>query len=333
MSFARRPDSWLVLSRSTRPSKRAATTATDSDDSLSEFTSETAQLTFVVSNVSIAAGAGRNDVTTSPTRIQNPTVDRRAATHLPTGLQTSARQAVRLVASVATYLRRPGARSTWASRAASVFLHGPASVSVWIGRLRNLRRPTTSMTLSSFAGGAATGVLVMWFVSVQPPIVVPTLTHAVTPEATAVPPDLSASSPDVQPVAEGTRASSTSRPSPLVSAISRPVGTTGRGLGDGRQAVRPSRAASAPSTRRGNTAGPTPVSYRGSLAFESAPQGSRVFVNGAFVGSTPLVLKNLPVGSRAVRMEADGYQRWSASTRVVANQQTRVSATLAHAIR
>jgi hypothetical protein len=49
------------------------------------------------------------------------------------------------------------------------------------------------------------------------------------------------------------------------------------------------------------------------------------------VGSTPLVLDNLPVGSRAVRIEADGYQRWSASTRVVANQQTRLSAILARA--
>ena len=72
-------------------------------------------------------------------------------------------------------------------------------------------------------------------------------------------------------------------------------------------------------------------SYRGSLAVGSAPQGARVFVNGALVGSTPLQLDNLSVGSRAVRIEADGYERWSASTRIVANQQTRLSATLAHA--
>jgi hypothetical protein len=59
------------------------------------------------------------------------------------------------------------------------------------------------------------------------------------------------------------------------------------------------------------------------------PDGARVFVNGALVGLTPLVLENLPVGSRAVRIEADGYQNWSTSTRVVANQQTDISATLA----
>ena len=56
-----------------------------------------------------------------------------------------------------------------------------------------------------------------------------------------------------------------------------------------------------------------------------------MFVNGALVGSTPLVLDNLAVGSRAIRIEADGYKGWSAATRIVANQQTRLSATLARA--
>jgi hypothetical protein len=323
MPFARRPDSWIILSRPATPRNRAATTDTCSDDSLSEFTSETPRQAIDASNVSLAEGAGRNDVTLSPTRIQNPTVDLHAATHLRTGLHTFERHALRLVASLATYVRRPRPRSTWAT-----------SVSLWIGRVRNLRRPATSTTLSSFAGGAATGVLVMWFVGVQPPpTVMPSTTHAVTPETTLAPPDLPASSPNVQPAAERMSASSTSRPSSLVSAISRPVGTSGRRIGDVHQAVRPSRAASAPPARRRNAAGTTSASYRGSLAFESAPQGSRVFINGAFVGSTPLVLENLAVGSRAIRIEADGYQRWSASTRVVANQRTRVSATLAHAVR
>ena len=35
-------------------------------------------------------------------------------------------------------------------------------------------------------------------------------------------------------------------------------------------------------------------------------------------GSTPLVLDDLPVGSRAIRLEADRYEGWSASTRIVA---------------
>ena len=102
--------------------------------------------------------------------------------------------------------------------------------------------------------------------------------------------------------------------SPVMATTDRAVGTTGRRTPVPNQAARTSRAAAS--------------SYRGSLAIRSAPQGARVFVNGALVGSTPLELDNLSVGSRAVRIEADGYQRWSASTRIVANQQTRLTATL-----
>jgi hypothetical protein len=46
------------------------------------------------------------------------------------------------------------------------------------------------------------------------------------------------------------------------------------------------------------------------------------------VGSTPLVLNNLSAGSSVVRIEAEGYESWSAAVRVVANQQTRVTARL-----
>ena len=146
---------------------------------------------------------------------------------------------------------------------------------------------------------------------------VPPTSQAVTPKAPpptltgpALPPDprwaVNAVTPDPPP-----------QSSPVAATANRAVGTTGRRTAVPNQATKTSRAAAS--------------SYRGSLAIRSAPQGARVFVNGALVGSTPLELDNLPVGSRAVRIEADGYQRWSASTRVVANQQTRLSATLARA--
>ena len=179
-----------------------------------------------------------------------------------------------------------------------------------------------STRLTSFGGGAVAGVFVMWFVGAQPPTsVVPSTTQAVIRQATLPPPDVPASASNVELAAEGMRPSSTSLPSSTVSITARPVGTTGH-----------SRVASAPSARPRKAAAAPHAPYRGSLAFQSAPQGAQVFVNGAFVGSTPLILENLPVGSRAVRIEADGYQRWSASTRVVANQQTRVSATLGRVI-
>jgi hypothetical protein len=68
--------------------------------------------------------------------------------------------------------------------------------------------------------------------------------------------------------------------------------------------------------------------YYGSLAIDSVPVSARVFINGEPIGVTPLVLTELPVGSRAVRLEADDRTPWSSTVRVVAGQQTRVNATL-----
>jgi PEGA domain-containing protein len=84
------------------------------------------------------------------------------------------------------------------------------------------------------------------------------------------------------------------------------------------------------------TAGPaqpkTPSSpasdYRGGLVLSSSPAGAEVTVNGQVVGVTPVVLKDLPVGSRALVVRRDGYSPWSTSVRIVADQQTTVQAQL-----
>jgi hypothetical protein len=68
--------------------------------------------------------------------------------------------------------------------------------------------------------------------------------------------------------------------------------------------------------------------YRGGLEIDSDPDGARVFVDGEEVGVTPIQLKDLPVGSRVVRVEADGYATWTTAARVVANRRARVSAVL-----
>ncbi len=70
------------------------------------------------------------------------------------------------------------------------------------------------------------------------------------------------------------------------------------------------------------------VRFYGSLMIDSLPVGARAFINGEPVGITPLVLTEVPVGSRAIRLEADDHSAWSSTVRVVADQQTRVSATL-----
>ena len=183
----------------------------------------------------------------------------------------------------------------------------------------NARLLPTRGALVTFTAGTVTGVLLMFFASVPQPSNAAS-TKISTPELTAPERDLPTSRPDSRPAAEGIR---------VVSApTSRVVSTSGKQTAGLKEASRQSRAASALPARPRNTSG-GPVSYRGSLAFRSAPQGARVFVNGALVGSTPLILENLPVGSRAVRIEADGYQTWSTSTQIVANRETRVSATLA----
>ena len=210
---------------------------------------------------------------------------------------------------------------------------GVAPVPLWIGRVRDLSLLATSRTLISFASGAVTTLVVVWLVGAQRPSTVsPSTTQMWIPETTLSSRTFHVAFPGAQPTVEGLRPGAPSLASSLASATPRPVGTGGRRTVVLNRSVRPARAAPALSTNRGNaTSGAT--SYRGSLAFESAPQGARVFVNGAFVGSTPFVLENLPVGSRAIRIEAEGYRRWSGLTQVVANRQTRVSATLDRAVR
>src|SRR5687768_2854445 len=68
--------------------------------------------------------------------------------------------------------------------------------------------------------------------------------------------------------------------------------------------------------------------FRGSLSVQSRPAGASVFINGRLVGTTPLTLRDQAVGSRAVRVTMDGYESWTAATRVVASQRSVISADL-----
>ena len=80
---------------------------------------------------------------------------------------------------------------------------------------------------------------------------------------------------------------------------------------------------------RGAPAAAAPASrFSGSLAVDSRPAGATVFMDGKLVGTTPLALKGVAAGSHAIRLEHDGYRRWSSSVRVVASEQNRVTASL-----
>ena len=67
---------------------------------------------------------------------------------------------------------------------------------------------------------------------------------------------------------------------------------------------------------------------RGELIVASQPEGAMVLINNEYAGQTPLVVRAMDIGSRAVRLRLEGYEPWSRGVRVVANESTRVTADL-----
>jgi hypothetical protein len=53
-----------------------------------------------------------------------------------------------------------------------------------------------------------------------------------------------------------------------------------------------------------------------------------VFLDDKVVGTTPMALPSVSVGSHRIRLEHDGYRHWSSSVRIVASEQNRVTASL-----
>ena len=68
--------------------------------------------------------------------------------------------------------------------------------------------------------------------------------------------------------------------------------------------------------------------FTAALIVESRPPGAIVFLNGERVGTTPLTLDTVATGSQALRLEMDGYRRWTSSIRVVAGERNRITASL-----
>ncbi len=91
----------------------------------------------------------------------------------------------------------------------------------------------------------------------------------------------------------------------------------------------PVRVAQVPAERMPIPATPgTTGRFVGALTVDSRPPSAKVFIDGKLVGSTPLQLAGLDAGEHVVRIELDGYRRWSSSVRVVASEQNRVTASL-----
>ena len=68
--------------------------------------------------------------------------------------------------------------------------------------------------------------------------------------------------------------------------------------------------------------------FLGTLVIESEPAGATVFVNQQQVGVTPVLLKGLRARSYVVRVEREGYERWSTAVTVSTIHEAHVTATL-----
>jgi len=96
-------------------------------------------------------------------------------------------------------------------------------------------------------------------------------------------------------------------------------------------ATRPVREAAPPPASPERTSGlpaGAPGAKVGSLMVDSRPAGARVLVDGKLVGTTPLLLDSVAVGDHSVRLELDGFNSWTAATRVTGGERTRVSGSL-----
>jgi hypothetical protein len=82
------------------------------------------------------------------------------------------------------------------------------------------------------------------------------------------------------------------------------------------------------SSRRTGSAKATIPQFIGVLGVASVPTGAAVFIDQQDIGKTPLQLKRLRAGSHAIRIEHEGYERWTTAVLVPADKQTRVSAKL-----
>jgi hypothetical protein len=90
--------------------------------------------------------------------------------------------------------------------------------------------------------------------------------------------------------------------------------------------------ADAGSFARGSSSAPQAVPTAGissgALRISSFPSEAQVFVDGALVGRTPMLMSGVNPGVREIRIESPGYQTWTSSVTVTAGERSSVAASL-----
>ena len=71
----------------------------------------------------------------------------------------------------------------------------------------------------------------------------------------------------------------------------------------------------------------------GSMLVDSRPPGARVVLDGNLVGTTPVVVPDIAVGTHRVSLEREGYQAWATTIDVSPSAHVRVAASLDRAPR
>ena len=71
-----------------------------------------------------------------------------------------------------------------------------------------------------------------------------------------------------------------------------------------------------------------PASGPGILVVDSRPTGATVLLDGARIGTTPLVLPGVASGAHGVRLEMPGYRPWVSSVDIKTGESNRVTASL-----
>jgi serine/threonine protein kinase len=90
---------------------------------------------------------------------------------------------------------------------------------------------------------------------------------------------------------------------------------------------RPAAPAAAPPT----AASKSPLT--GSIYVDSRPRGARVFIDGKEIGTTPVQIPGIRIGSHVVRLQLADHRIWSNSVSVSAGQESRVTGSLEPIVR
>jgi serine/threonine protein kinase len=73
---------------------------------------------------------------------------------------------------------------------------------------------------------------------------------------------------------------------------------------------------------------PASARYSGSIFVDSLPRGARVTLDGKAVGTTPMRIPNVVVGSHVIRLELKDHHPWTNSAQVTTGREARVTGSL-----